>query len=142
MLAIIGGTGLYELPGMQIEERSGEPTPFGTPSGELVRGSIGGQPLLFLARHGSGHRLLPHEVNYRANIFALKRAGATMVLGFSAVGSLALEVAPGDFAMPEQYFDWTRGVRERSFFGGGVAAHVSMRSLHRRKRSACRCGAR
>ena len=84
-----------------------------------------GRPLLFLARHGAGHRLLPHEVNYRANIYALKRAGATMVLGFSAVGSLVERVAPGDLAMPEQYFDWTRGVRERSFFGGGVAAHVS-----------------
>jgi 5'-methylthioadenosine phosphorylase len=80
---------------------------------------------LFLARHGAGHRLLPHEVNYRANVFALKRAGATMVLGFSAVGSLAERVAPGDLAMPEQYVDWTRGARERTFFGGGVAAHVS-----------------
>jgi 5'-methylthioadenosine phosphorylase len=82
-------------------------------------------PLLFLARHGAGHRLLPHEVNYRANVFALKRAGATQLLGFSAVGSLAMDIAPGALAMPEQYVDWTRGVRERSFFGGGVAAHVS-----------------
>ncbi len=82
-------------------------------------------PLLFLARHGKGHRFLPHEVNYRANVFALKRAGATTILGFSAVGSLSEPIAPGHFAMPEQYFDWTRGTRERSFFGGGVAAHVS-----------------
>lgn len=125
MLAIIGGTGLYDLPGMQVERRSNEPTPFGQPSGDLLEGHINGRPLLFLARHGSGHRLLPHEVNYRANIFALKRAGATMVLGFSAVGSLVIEIAPGDLAMPEQYFDWTRGLRERSFFGGGVAAHIS-----------------
>lgn len=125
MLAIIGGTGLYDLAGMQIEERLEGDTPFGTPSGPVLRGRVGTQTLLFLARHGSGHRLLPHEVNYRANIFALKRAGATAVLGFSAVGSLAEHVAPGDLAMPEQYFDWTRGSRERSFFGGGVAAHVS-----------------
>lgn len=125
MLAIIGGTGLYELPGLAIEERLSGGTPFGEPSGELLRGQLHGQPLLFLARHGAGHRLLPHEVNYRANIFALKRAGATQLLGFSAVGSLALEVKPGELAMPEQYFDWTRGLRERSFFGGGVAAHVS-----------------
>ena len=125
MLAIIGGTGLYELAGMQIEERLEGDTPFGTPSGPVLRGRLGGQAMLFLARHGAGHRLLPHEVNYRANIFALKRAGATGVLGFSAVGSLAEHVAPGDLAMPEQYFDWTRGARERSFFGGGVAAHVS-----------------
>lgn len=125
MLAIIGGTGIYELPGMQVEEEIGGDTPFGTPSGTIVRGRLGQQPLLFLARHGAGHRLLPHEVNYRANIYALKRAGATMVLGFSAVGSLAEAIAPGHFAMPDQYIDWTRGLRERSFFGGGVAAHVS-----------------
>ena len=125
MLAIIGGTGLYDLAGMDIEDRIDADTPFGAPSGAVVRGRIGGKQILFLARHGAGHRLLPHEVNYRANIFALKRAGATMLLGFSAVGSLAEQVAPGELAMPTQYFDWTRGTRERSFFGGGVAAHVS-----------------
>jgi len=125
MLAIIGGTGLYDLPGLQIEERISATTPFGEPSGEVLRGRLHGQPLLFLARHGAGHRLLPHEVNYRANIFALKRAGATMLLGFSAVGSLAERLKPGDLAIPEQYFDWTRGTREQTFFGGGVAAHVS-----------------
>lgn len=125
MLAIIGGTGLYNLAGMEIEDRIDADTPFGHPSGTVLRGRIGARQVLFLARHGAGHRLLPHEVNYRANIFALKHAGATMVLGFSAVGSLAEQVAPGDLAMPEQYFDWTRGARERTFFGGGVAAHVS-----------------
>jgi purine nucleoside phosphorylase len=87
MLAIIGGTGIYELPGMQVVARVDAPTPFGQPSGVIEQGRLGGQPLLFLARHGAGHKLLPHEVNYRANIFALKRAGATQVLGFSAVGS-------------------------------------------------------
>lgn len=125
MLAIIGGTGIYELPGMTIEQEITVPTPFGTPSGAIVRGTLDGQPLLFLARHGAGHKLLPHEVNYRANIFALKRAGADSILGFSAVGSLAEHIAPGHFAMPSQYLDWTRGRRENSFFGGGVAAHVS-----------------
>lgn len=125
MLAIIGGTGLYDLAGMVVEEELDGDTPFGVPSGRIVRGRFQGQAVLFLARHGAGHRLLPHEVNYRANVFALKRAGATMVLGLSAVGSLVEHVAPGDLAMPEQYFDWTRGTRERSFFGGGVAAHVS-----------------
>jgi 5'-methylthioadenosine phosphorylase len=125
MLAIIGGTGIYDLAGMEVDEQIDTPTPFGAPSGSVVRGRIGTQPILFLARHGSGHRLLPNEVNYRANVFALKRAGATMLLGFSAVGSLAEDVAPGDLAMPSQYFDWTRGQRERTFFGGGVAAHVS-----------------
>ena len=125
MLAIIGGTGLYDLAGMEIEARIDADTPFGAASGAVVRGRIGGKLILFLARHGAGHRLLPHEVNYRANIFALKRAGATMLLGFSAVGSLAEQVAPGELAMPTQYFDWTRGTRERTFFGAGVAAHVS-----------------
>lgn len=125
MLAIIGGTGIYELPGMTIEQEITLPTPFGTPSGAIVRGTLDGQPLLFLARHGAGHKLLPHEVNYRANIFALKRAGADSILGFSAVGSLAEHIAPGHFAMPSQYLDWTRGRRENSFFGGGMAAHVS-----------------
>jgi 5'-methylthioadenosine phosphorylase len=125
MLAIVGGTGLYELPGLEIAERLSTDTPFGAPSGDILRGRLHGHDVLFLARHGAGHRLLPHEVNYRANVFALKRAGATMLLGFSAVGSLALEVAPGTLAMPEQYVDWTRGSRERTFFGQGVAAHVS-----------------
>lgn len=125
MLAIIGGTGLYDLRGMSVEASLDAATPFGDASGDVLRGRLHGVPLLFLARHGRGHRLLPHEVNYRANVFALKRAGATMILGFSAVGSLAQHIEPGQLAMPEQYFDWTRGVRERSFFGGGVAAHVS-----------------
>ncbi len=125
MLAIIGGTGLYDLPGLTISQRIAQPTPFGQPSGEILLGRLHDHDVMFLARHGSGHRLLPHEVNYRANIYALKQAGATMLLGFSAVGSLALQVKPGDIAMPEQYFDWTRGQRERTFFGNGVAAHIS-----------------
>ena len=125
MLAIIGGTGLYDLPGMQIEEHIDALTPFGAASGAIARGRYGQHELLFLARHGSGHRLLPHEVNYRANIFALKAAGATQILGVSAAGSLVLEIAPGELAMPSQYFDWTRGRRAASFFGEGVAAHIS-----------------
>ena len=125
MLAIIGGTGFYDLPDLCIEERIAATTPFGQPSGELLRGTLHGRPLLFLARHGAGHRLLPHEVNYRANVYALKAAGATQVLGFSAVGSLVEDVAPGELGVPEQYFDWTRGRRENTFFGAGVAAHVS-----------------
>ncbi|HET7527371.1 MAG TPA: MTAP family purine nucleoside phosphorylase [Burkholderiaceae bacterium] len=125
MLAIIGGTGLYDLAGMQIERELSPDTPFGRASGPVMQGRLHGRELLFLARHGAGHKLLPHEVNYRANVFALKLAGATQILGVSAVGSLAEQIVPGDFAMPTQYFDWTRGVRERSFFGRGVAAHVS-----------------
>ncbi len=125
MLAIIGGTGLYALPGLKIVSSEHQSTPFGESSGELVLGSLHGHELLFLARHGKSHRLLPHEINYRANIFALKRAGATMVLGFSAMGSLDIRFAPGELVMPSQYMDFTRGRREQTFFGGGVAAHVS-----------------
>ena len=125
MLAIIGGTGIYGLEAMTVEEELDPATPFGSASGAIVLGRIEGREVLFMARHGAGHRLLPHEVNYRANIYALKRAGATQVLGFSAVGSLDERLAPGDLAVPGQYFDWTKGGRERSFFGRGVAAHVS-----------------
>lgn len=125
MLAIIGGTGLYQLPGLQLQASLPPETPFGHASAPVQQGTLNGQPLLFLPRHGAGHRLLPHEVNYRANVFALKRAGATMVLSVSACGSLAEELVPGHFALPHQYIDWTKGLRERSFFGRGVAAHVS-----------------
>lgn len=125
MLAIMGGTGLYDLPGLTITDRIDSQTPFGQASGDVLIGEIGQHPILFLARHGSGHRLLPHEINYRANVFALKAAGATMLLGFSAVGSLRMEIEPGDLVMPEQYIDWTKADRLRTFFGNGVAAHVS-----------------
>lgn len=125
MLAIVGGTGLYELPGLDIASRSSGSTPFGDASGDVLAGRLHGVPVLFLARHGAGHRWLPHEVNYRANVFALKRAGATAMLGFSAVGSLRQDLPPGTLAMPEQYIDWTRGRRASSFFGDGAAAHVS-----------------
>jgi 5'-methylthioadenosine phosphorylase len=125
MLAIVGGTGLYDLPGLTIKDRAGSQTPFGQASGDILIGEIGRHRVLFLARHGSGHRLLPHEINYRANVFALKAAGATMLLGFSAVGSLRMELEPGDLVMPEQYIDWTKADRLRTFFGHGVAAHIS-----------------
>lgn len=125
MLAIIGGTGLYALDAMSVAGRIDAQTPFGAASGPISKGRLGDHEVLFLARHGDGHRLLPHEVNYRANIYALKRAGATQVLCFSAVGSLAERLVPGDLAVPTQYFDWTKGGRERTFFGRGVAAHVS-----------------
>lgn len=125
MLAIVGGTGLYQLPELVVEETLHLANPFGEPSGAVQKGRYRDHQVLFLARHGSGHRLLPHEVNYRANIFALKQAGATMLLGFSAVGSLRQEHAPGQLVMPEQYFDWTRGRRAHTFFGNGVATHVS-----------------
>lgn len=125
MLAIIGGTGVYRMEGLTVVETIECATPFGAPSAPLVKGRVAGRELLFLARHGANHQFLPHEVNYRANIYALKAAGATQVLGISAVGSLREEIAPGDFAVPTQYFDWTRARRAHTFFGDGIAAHVS-----------------
>lgn len=125
MLAIIGGTGLYRLDQLERRDLFEEITPFGKPSGPVLRGQCHGRDVLFLARHGEQHQLLPHEINYRANVFALKRAGATSVIGFSAVGSLVERVTPGSFALPQQYIDWTAGRRAHTFFGDGVAAHVS-----------------
>ena len=126
MFAIIGGTGIYKIDAVEILEELEVDTPLGAPSGRIVRGRWGGHELFFLARHGAGHRFLPHEINYRANVFALKKLGVTQILGLSAVGSLSEDIAPGDFVMPDQYFDWTKGKRQQTFFGDGVAAHVSM----------------
>jgi 5'-methylthioadenosine phosphorylase len=125
MLAIIGGSGLYQLDELSIENEHVMETPFGQPSGPIIQGSYQGRSVLFLARHGLNHQLLPHEVNYRANIFALKSLGARRVLGISAAGSLREDLKPGDLAIATQYFDHTRGKRACSFFGNGVAAHVS-----------------
>ena len=125
MLALIGGTGLYQVPGLVVESKKIVDTPFGLPSSEIIQGTLEGKPLLFLARHGEGHRTLPHEINYRANIFALKSAGARAILSVSAVGSLREELAPGDFVCVDQYIDFTKGRRASSFFGEGVAAHIA-----------------
>ena len=125
MLAIIGGSGLYQLDELSIENEHVMETPFGQPSGPIIQGSYQGRSVLFLARHGVNHQLLPHEVNYRANIFALKSLGARRVLAISAAGSLREDLKPGDLAIATQYFDHTRGKRAYSFFGNGVAAHVS-----------------
>jgi 5'-methylthioadenosine phosphorylase len=125
MLAIIGGTGVSKLKDLQVLETYDISTPFGLPSAPVLKGKLGEHEILFLTRHGSQRHHLPHEINYRANIFALKSLGATQIIGISAVGSLREAIAPGHFALPTQYFDWTRGRRASSFFGEGVAAHVS-----------------
>ena len=125
MLAIIGGSGLYQLDGLTMETQHEVTTPFGQPSSSITEGRYLDQPVLFLARHGEGHQFLPHEVNYRANIFALKSVGARRILGFSAAGSLRKEIRPGELALTAQYFDHTRGKRNYSFFGDGVSAHIS-----------------
>ena len=125
MLALIGGTGVSALDGLEVKEILQPGTPFGKPSSDIMRGRLGSQDVLFLSRHGAQHQYLPHEVNYRANIFALKALGATQIVGISAVGSLLEPIAPGDLAIPSQYFDWTRGRRAQTFFGEGIAVHVS-----------------
>ncbi|MEM9332682.1 MAG: S-methyl-5'-thioadenosine phosphorylase [Pseudomonadota bacterium] len=125
MLAIVGGTGLYHIEGLELVSENEVDTPFGKPSAPIKTMKLGDREILFLPRHGGGHSFLPHEINYRANIFALKKAGARMVLGFSAVGSLREEIAPGDFSIPDQYLDLTKGKRDYTFFGNGIAAHVS-----------------
>lgn len=125
MLGIIGGSGLYDLPGLTDVRMERPSSPFGEPSGEIRVGSLAGRPLAFLPRHGSGHRIPPGEINYRANIDALKRVGVTDLVSVSAVGSLREELAPGAFVLVDQFIDRTTQ-RQASFFGSGMVAHVSM----------------
>jgi len=124
-LGIIGGSGLYEIDGLEDRREETLETPWGTPSDALVHGRIGDVKLVFLPRHGRGHRLTPSEVPYRANIAALKMAGVTDVLAISACGSLQEAYAPGDFLAADQFIDRTFA-RSKTFFGEGMVAHVSM----------------
>ncbi|MCJ7512714.1 MAG: S-methyl-5'-thioadenosine phosphorylase [Anaerolineales bacterium] len=121
---VIGGTGIYEMEGITILDRLELNTPFGPPSSPLVIGDLADLQIVFLARHGLGHSLLPSEVNYRANIAAFKMLGVDRLVSISACGSLRVDFAPGDIVVPDQLFDWTH-TRERSFFGEGLVAHVS-----------------
>lgn len=125
VIGVIGGSGLYEVDGFEDRETIKVDTPWGAPSDELAKGRIGDVKFVFLPRHGRGHRLPPSQVPYRANIDALKRAGCTDVLSISACGSLRERYAPGDFVMVDQFIDRTFE-REKSFFGPGMVAHVSM----------------
>ena len=125
ILGIIGGSGLYDIDWLEHPRWEKVIGPFGAPSEELLTGEAEGIRLVFLPRHGKGHRITPSEVNYRANIDALKRAGVTDVLAFSAVGSLREELAPGTFVIPDQFIDRTFA-RQKSFFGTGMVGHVSM----------------
>jgi 5'-methylthioadenosine phosphorylase len=125
MIGIIGGTGLYRMEALRVTQTREMTTPFGPPSSPIVLGVLAGREVAFLARHGLHHDLLPSEINFRANIWALKSVGARTVIGVSAVGSLREEIRPGDISLPSQYVDFTKGVRAASFFGGGIVAHVS-----------------
>ena len=123
-IGIIGGSGLYAMPGLTDVHETVLQTPFGNPSEAFALGTLEGRKVAFLARHGRGHRLLPSEINFRANIYALKRLGVTRIISASAVGSLKEEHKPTDFIMPDQFIDRTYR-RVSTFFGEGLVAHVS-----------------
>jgi 5'-methylthioadenosine phosphorylase len=124
ILGVLGGSGLYDFEGLGDVREHVVTTPFGEPSGPVVGGHLGDAQLLFLPRHGRGHRFLPSEINYRANVHALKQLGAERVLSISAVGSLKIGIAPGDVVLVDQFIDRTYR-RATTFFGEGVAGHVS-----------------
>src|ERR1051326_777304 len=125
VLGIIGGSGIYDLPGLETAREERVATPWGEPSAPLRRGEIAGLPVVFLSRHDKGHRLSPSDINYRANIDALKRVGVTDLVSLSACGSFQEELPPGTFVLIDQFVDRTHK-RDNSFFGAGLVAHVSM----------------
>jgi len=124
VIGVIGGSGLYEMEGMTDVREVRIATPFGAPSDAFITGVLNEMPMVFLPRHGKGHLLLPSEVNYRANIYGMKKLGVTRVISVSAVGSMREEIAPGHIVIPDQFIDRTKGVRRDTFFGNGVVAHV------------------
>jgi 5'-methylthioadenosine phosphorylase len=124
-IGVIGGSGLYQMEGMTVREERRIETPFGEPSDAYLIGELDGQLVAFLPRHGRGHRLLPTELNYRANLYGFKVLGVEEIVSVSAVGSLKLEYKPTDIVVPDQFFDRTRH-RPDTFFGNGLVAHVSL----------------
>ena len=125
VIGVIGGSGIYDIDSLENRQWVAVTSPFGEPSDEILTGELFGQPMAFLPRHGRGHKIPPSEVNYRANIDALKRLGVTDVISLSAVGSLKESLAPGTFVIVDQFIDRTFA-REKSFFGKGMVAHVSV----------------
>src|SRR5512138_2679840 len=125
VLGVIGGSGLYQMSGLQNTESVEVDTPFGRPSAPVVIGTLSGKRVAFLARHGIGHHISPSEINYRANIYAMKKLGVSKVVSISACGSLRQEYAPGSIVIPDQIFDFTRR-QPRSFFSEGIVAHVGV----------------
>ena len=125
VVGVIGGSGVYDIDGLEDARWQAVDSPFGAPSDELLFGTLAGQPMVFLPRHGRGHRIPPSALNYRANIDALKRAGVTEILSISACGSFKEELAPGTFVICDQFIDRTFA-REKSFFGTGLVAHVAL----------------
>jgi len=123
-IGVIGGSGLYEMSGLSNTRELRVKTPFGDPSDKFVLGNFEGKRVAFLARHGRGHRILPSELNFRANIYAMKLLGVQRIISVSAVGSLQENLRPGEFLVPDQFFDSTKG-RISTFFGNGLVAHVA-----------------
>ena len=123
-IGIIGGSGLYSMPGFEQQQEQSIDTPWGSPSDPYVVGRLAGKDVAFLARHGRGHRISPSELNFRANIFGFKKLGVERIVSLSAVGSLQAKHKPLDFLIPDQFFDRTRG-RASTFFGEGLVAHIS-----------------
>ena len=123
-IGVLGGTGLYKVDGIEVRDEVNIDTPFGEPSDSFIIGEYAGTRIAFLSRHGQGHRLLPAEINYQANIYAFKMLGAGRIISINSVGSLKEEIRPRDVVIPDQYFDRTH--RKNSFFGQGVAAHISL----------------
>jgi len=124
VFAVIGGSGLYQMAALKDVQTYNIDTPFGKPSAPVVVGNLEGNLVAFLARHGIGHTISPSEVNYRANIYALKSLGVERIVSISACGSLREDYKPGDIVIPDQVFDFTRGLRLRTFFGDGIVAHI------------------
>src|SRR3989441_7314236 len=124
-IGIISGSGLYQMEQLRNATEQRIETPFGSPSDALISGNISGRQVYFLPRHGRGHRILPHELNHRANIYALRSLGVRWIVCVTAVGSLREEYAPRDIVLPDQFFDRTSRRAEHTFFGGGVAAHLA-----------------
>jgi len=124
VIGVIGGSGLYEMEGFSDVEEIRIETPFGEPSDAFIAGNLDGARVVFLPRHGQGHRLLPSEVSYRANIYGMKKLGVERIISVSAVGSMKEEIVPGHIVLPDQFFDRTAGKRSTTFFGEGVVGHV------------------
>src|SRR3979411_2777049 len=124
-IGIIGGSGLYSMAGLTSPREIKVKTPFGDPSEAIVLGTLEGKRVAFLARHGRGHRILPCEINYRANIYAMKSLGVERIISVSAVGSLMEDLRPGEFLVADQFYDRTKG-RKSMVFGAGIVAHVGV----------------
>ena len=124
VIGVIGGSGLYEMEGMTDIASVTVNTPFGKPSDDFITGTLEGVRMVFLPRHGKGHRFLPSEVNYRANIYGMKSLGVERIISVSAVGSMKEEIVPGHIVIPDQFIDRTKGIRKDTFFGNGIVAHV------------------